>query len=151
VLVATINAFWGEPAGFVLSFVACCWSHFTQFGGRPQKLEECPKYWQLKHCLMGREFWHFSHLIMQWHSLRSWTTLLTSVPGWKVITNMGYLFNTARVNLSVLVSCVIFAVWMLLAASSSRTSSSGTFGELRSVPVWVGLLRVVGMCGKLDW
>ena len=40
-------------------------------GGRPQKFEEWPKACQLKHCLMGREFWNFSHLIMQWHNLRS--------------------------------------------------------------------------------
>jgi len=29
-----------------------------------------------------------------------------------------------------LVSCVIFTVWMSLAASSSRTSSSGTLGGM---------------------
>ena len=33
-----------------------------------------------------------------------------SVPGWNVITNIGYLCITARVVLSVLVSCVILTV-----------------------------------------
>jgi hypothetical protein len=53
-----------------------------------------------------------------------------SVPGWNVITNIGYLFITVRVVLSVLVSCMIFTVWILLESSSSRTSSSGTFGGM---------------------
>jgi len=38
---------------------------------------------------------------------------------------------TDRVSLSILVSCIIFTVWMSLAASSSRTSSSRT---LRGMP-----------------
>jgi len=79
---------------------------------------------------MGREFWNFSHLITQWHSLRSWNTLRMSVPDVNVTMNIGYLFMTDRVCLSILVSCIIFTVWMSLAASSSRTSSSGTFGGM---------------------
>ena len=81
---------------------------------------------------------------MQWYSLRSWNTLRLSVPGWKVITNIGYVCITARVSLSVLLSCVIFTVWMSLAASSSRTSSSGTIGGMHFSTSLV-------MCGKLDW
>jgi hypothetical protein len=53
-----------------------------------------------------------------------------SVPGWNVITNIGYLFITVRVVLFVLVSCMIFTVWMLCEASSKRTSYSGTFGGM---------------------
>ena len=67
---------------------------------------------------------------MQWHSLRSWNTLQVSVPGLNVTTNIGYLFITGRVSLSILVSCIIFTDWMSLAASSSRTSSSGTLGGM---------------------
>jgi hypothetical protein len=52
---------------------------------------------------MGREL-YFSYLIMQWYSLRSCNTLRMSVPVWKVITNIGYLFIIERVSLSVLVS-----------------------------------------------
>jgi len=67
---------------------------------------------------------------MQWHSLRSWNTLCMSVPGLNVTTNIGYLFITVRVSLSILLSYIIFTVWMSLAASSSWTSSSGTLGGM---------------------
>jgi hypothetical protein len=63
-----LTHFGGELAGFVQSFDACCWSHFIHLEGRPQKLEECPKDWQLKHWRTGHEFLYFSHLIIQWHS-----------------------------------------------------------------------------------
>ena len=79
---------------------------------------------------MDREFWNFSHLIMQWHNLRSWNTLRMSVPGLNVTTNIGYLFITDRISLSVLLSCIIFTVWMSFVASSLRTSSSGTLGGI---------------------
>jgi hypothetical protein len=65
---------------------------------------------------------------MQWHSLRSCNTLRMSVPGWKVVTYTGYLFIIVRVSLSVLVSCIIFTVWISFAANSSWTSYSGNFG-----------------------
>jgi hypothetical protein len=61
----------GGRAGFGQSFEAGCGSHFTYLGGRPQKVDECPKDWQLKHWRMGREFLYFSHLTMQWHNLCS--------------------------------------------------------------------------------
>ena len=51
-----LTHFGGELAGFAQSFDACCRSHFTDLGGRPQKVEECPKDRQLKHRRMGRVF-----------------------------------------------------------------------------------------------
>ena len=37
----------GESDRLGQSFVACCWSHLTHLGGRPQNVDECPKDWQL--------------------------------------------------------------------------------------------------------
>ena len=120
----------GELADFGQSFDACCWSHFTHLGGRPQKVEECLKDWQLKHWRMGREFLYFSHLTIQWHNLWSCSTLRISVPGWKVTTNIGYLVITVFVVLSIFVIWVMRTVCMSWVASSSRMSSSGTFGGM---------------------
>jgi hypothetical protein len=122
--------FGGELVDLVQSLDAWFLSHFTHLEGLPQQLDEWPKNWHLKHCRTGREFLNFSHLIMQWHNLRSWSTLRMSVPGWKVITNIWYLAITARVFLSVLVIWDIRTTWMSCATSSARTSSSGTFGGI---------------------
>ena len=89
-----------------------------------------PKNWQLKHWRMGREFLYFSHLSMQWHSLWSWRTLRISVFGWNVTTNIGYLFVTVLVVLSIFLSWVTCTVWTLWVASSSLMSSSGRFGGM---------------------
>ena len=64
---------------------------------------------------------------MQWQSLEIWSTLRTLVPGENVTTKTGYLVNTSRVDLSVLVIWYIFTVCMSRAARASRMSSSGTF------------------------
>ena len=44
-----LTHFGGVPIFFFNSRFACCWSHLTHQGGLPQKLDEWPEDWQLKH------------------------------------------------------------------------------------------------------
>jgi hypothetical protein len=62
-----------------------------------------------------------------------------------VTTKTGYLVNTSRVDLSVLVIWYIFTVCMSRAARASRMYSSGTFGGIPFSTVEFGECREVGM------
>ena len=72
----------------------------------------------------------FLPLMMQCQRLEIWCTLRTSVPGENMTTKIGYLVNTSRMDLSVLVIWYIFTVFMSRAFRASWMSSSGTFGGI---------------------
>ena len=146
-----LTDFGGVPMGFLDSRFVCRWSHLTHTGGLPQKLDEGPKDWQIKHWRRGLVLLYFSHHKMQSHSFLICSNSRTSVPGWKVTTNTGCLFIDVWVVLSVFLIWEIFTTrnsWVVRSACISWTE---TLGECFWGPLVVELRRVAGKYVKLAW
>lgn len=138
---ATVDAFWSCANGFS-AFPHCMWLiKLDALMRLTTEVQWMAERLAVKNWRTGLVLLYFSHCMMQWYTFLITSTSHTSVPGWKVTTNIGYLVITVCVALSVFVIWEIFttcnswaikSAYILLTEMLSGMTSRTTHGWMVS-------------------